>query len=154
MDVVLIGSCISRILCSSDCSRAEDDRIVELGDQVFGKIDSTDVEVPNQEESIDGERCYLLEDGLKVVGMLGSGVSPSPADVGQAGSGRAAISRAFYSDLPYDMAINPAIPVAPYATSDKTSFAHISAKDRWPVIVVRHSLLLIQVRLTIQDRSH
>lgn len=28
------------------------------------------------------------------------------------------------------------IPVAPYATSDRTSFAFISARDRWPVIVV------------------
>ncbi|KAF6241862.1 hypothetical protein HO173_000574 [Letharia columbiana] len=27
------------------------------------------------------------------------------------------------------------IPVAPYATSDRTSFAFISARDRWPVIV-------------------
>lgn len=27
-------------------------------------------------------------------------------------------------------------PAPPFATSDKNSFAYISAKDRWPVIVV------------------
>lgn len=26
---------------------------------------------------------------------------------------------------------------APYKTSDKTSFAYVSARDRWPVILVR-----------------
>lgn len=43
------------------------------------------------------------------------------------------------------MASIPAVPVAPYSTSDYTSFAYISAKDRWPVIVVSHSLLLIRM---------
>lgn len=34
-----------------------------------------------------------------------------------------------------------AVPAAPYSTADKASFAYISAKDRWPVIVVSHPLL-------------
>lgn len=36
----------------------------------------------------------------------------------------------------YNMASSVIVPVPPYMTSDKTSFAYISAKDRWPVIVV------------------
>ena len=28
---------------------------------------------------------------------------------------------------------------APYATSDKASFAYISARDRWPVILVSYT---------------
>jgi hypothetical protein len=54
MNVVPIGGCIFEILCSSDCSRAEDCRIVDLGDQFFVKDDSADVEVLIQVKSIDG----------------------------------------------------------------------------------------------------
>ena len=34
------------------------------------------------------------------------------------------------------MSAKLAEPAPPFATSDKKSFAYISAKDRWPVIVV------------------
>ena len=37
------------------------------------------------------------------------------------------------------MAVQP----APYKTSDKTSFAHVSVKDRWPVIVVSAPILVL-----------
>ena len=46
------------------------------------------------------------------------------------------------------------VPIAPYATSDRTSFASISARDRWPVIVVSMATERVGGKLTAQDRSH
>ena len=34
-------------------------------------------------------------------------------------------------------------PSAPSSTSDKTSFAYISARDRWPIIIVRNSSIIM-----------
>jgi coenzyme F420-reducing hydrogenase beta subunit len=40
--------------------------------------------------------------------------------------------------------------VAPSSTSDKTSFAYVSARDRWPVIVVRNPTTQSGFSLTSQ----
>ena len=45
--------------------------------------------------------------------------------------------------------------IAPYITLDKTSFAYTSARNRWPVIVVRRRELSTEhYRLMGQDRGH
>ena len=41
--------------------------------------------------------------------------------------------------------------VAPYSTSDKTSFAYISARDRWPVILVSSQIASTSLSADLQE---
>ena len=46
---------------------------------------------------------------------------------------------------------------APYHTSDQSSFAYVSARDRWPVILVSAMIVYFETslaRLMYIDRSH
>lgn len=53
---------------------------------------------------------------------------------------RFSLSDLFLPSYQNEAKLTPPYIIAEYLTSDKSSFAYVSAHDRWPVILVRNSM--------------